>query len=83
LWRHKKVCIVPTNNDVVEHLLKQNDDFKNIIIEQNKIFVEKNQEMHLQNYELQKQTNELNKQNQELQKQILDICKNGCNNTTK
>jgi len=84
LWRHKKVCLPTTNinADVVEQLMKQNDDFKNIIIEQNKIFVEKNQEIHFQNYELQKQTNELHKQNQDLQKQILDICKNGtiCNN---
>jgi hypothetical protein len=79
LWRHKKVCVTTnnTNTAVVEQLMKQNDDFKNIIIEQNKIFVEKNQEIHFQNYELQKQTNELHKQNQELQKQILEICKNG------
>ena len=78
LWRHKKTCALQKHADasIVEQLLQQNHDFKNIIMEQNKMFVG-------QSIDLQKQTNELNKQNQELQKQILDICKNGIitNNT--
>ncbi len=73
LWKHKQKC--NQNTKIVDHLLKQNDDFKNMITEQNKMFLEQSQEM-------QKQTNELHKQNQELQKQILEICKNGIINNT-
>jgi len=71
LWVHSKKC---KNNEeksqtsIIAQLMKQNDEFKNIIIEQNKLFVGQSMEMQ--------------KQNQEMQKQILDICKNGIINTT-
>ena len=73
LWRHKKTCfkneIVKNDNILVEQLLKQNNDFKQLILEQNKLFIGQNQDIQ--------------KQNQELQQQILDVCKNGIiqNNT--
>jgi hypothetical protein len=75
LWKHKQKCSSTQETSLLVQLVKQNDDFKNLLIEQN-------QEINLKNYELQKQTNELQKQNQEMQKQILDICKNGIINTT-
>ena len=67
LWKHKQKCNQNAIN--VDHLLKQNDEFKNMITVQNKMFIEQSQEM-------QKQTIELQKQNSDLQKQILDLCKN-------
>ena len=50
LWRHKKICgqTTTTEPNLVEQLLKQNDDFKNIILEQNKIFVEQNNDLQQQ-----------------------------------
>ena len=50
LWRHKKICGQTTTAEpnLVEQLLKQNDDFKNIILEQNKIFVEQNNDLQQQ-----------------------------------
>ena len=80
LWKHINKChqknIIPqTNNDTIEsnivikQLIQQNDDFKHLILEQNKLFICQNQDIQ--------------KQNQELQQQILDVCKNGIiqNNT--
>jgi hypothetical protein len=75
LWYHENKCckdITLTNNNdsnLVNQLLKQNDDFKQLILEQNKLFIGQNQDIQ--------------KQNQELQQQILDVCKNGIiqNNT--
>jgi hypothetical protein len=55
LWRHKKVCNVGKNDDPVDKdqlilmLIKQNSEFQNMMMEQ--------------------------------QKQILEVCKNGTNNT--
>ena len=63
-----------TIDNIYNIFLKDNFDFKNLILE-----VVKN------NSELQKQTNELQKANQELHKQVLDVCKNSStinNNTT-
>ena len=50
LWRHKKICVQQKQNETVliEQLLKQNDDFKTLIIEQNKLFVEQTQEIQKQ-----------------------------------
>jgi len=50
LWRHKKICgqQKQTETVLIEQLLKQNDDFKTLIIEQNKMFVEQNQEIQKQ-----------------------------------
>jgi hypothetical protein len=80
LWKHKKTCVLPktTDNDVVEQLLKQNDEFKNIIMEQYKLFVGQIG----QTSELQKHNQDMQKQNQEMQKQILDVCKNGIVNNS-
>jgi hypothetical protein len=78
LWSHSKKCKQSKNDDtdIVEQLLKQNNEFKTIILEQNKMFVG-------QSIELQKQTSEIQKQNQDMHKQILEVCKNGiiANNT--
>ena len=74
LWVHSKKCKNTEDTEtisqtsIIAQLMKQNDEFKNIIIEQNKLFVGQSMEMQ--------------KQNQEMQKQILDICKNGIINTT-
>jgi hypothetical protein len=77
LWKHKQKCnSVLSDSSVIDKLLKQNDEFKNLISDQNKMFIEQNQEMKKQSIELQRQ-------NQELQKQILEVCKNGIiSNTT-
>jgi hypothetical protein len=47
LWRHKKCCIInenkPNNTDdtsVIVQLIKQNDEFKTLLLEQNKTIVE-------------------------------------------
>ena len=50
LYRHQSKCkIKETNNqDIVNELKKQNDDFKHLIIEQNKLFVEQNQGLQQQ-----------------------------------
>ena len=71
LWVHSKKCTKIEEKETVKEssiilqLMKQNDDFKNIIIEQNKLFVG--------------QSIDMQKQNNDLQQQILDICKNGIN----
>jgi hypothetical protein len=81
LWKHTNKChqnhIIPQttaietidSNIVIKQLIQQNDDFKHLILEQNKLFIGQNQDIQ--------------KQNQELQQQILDVCKNGIiqNNT--
>jgi hypothetical protein len=46
LWRHKKKCFQEPN--LVNQLLKQNDDFKQLILEQNKMFIFQNQELQKQ-----------------------------------
>jgi hypothetical protein len=87
LWRHKKNCIKNENDkndtNLVEQLLKQNDDFKHLILEQNKMFIGQNQDIQKQTIDIQKQNQDIQKQNHDLQQQILDVCKNGIiqNNT--
>jgi hypothetical protein len=69
LWKHKKKCLekCETNNNIISepfnitpemilNVIQQNQDFKNLLIEQNK-------------------------KNQELQNQMLEVIKNGTNNT--
>jgi hypothetical protein len=73
LWVHSKKCNnveekETTDTSIILQLMKQNDEFKNIILQQNKLFVG--------------QSIEMQKQNQDLQKQILDICKNGIINNS-
>jgi hypothetical protein len=65
LWKHKKTCKPQEPADEKEMfglLLKDNTEFKNLVLE-----VMKN------NTELQKQNHELQKQNQDLNKQVLDV----------
>jgi hypothetical protein len=62
LWKHKKKCLIEINKssnilesqnitpDIVLNVIQQNQEFKNLLVEQNK-----------QNFELQKQHNELQK----------------------
>jgi hypothetical protein len=58
LWRHRKKCIVNHNDfinedlefdisdsNVMLHILKQNDEFKQLIIEQNKTILEQNSKL--------------------------------------
>jgi hypothetical protein len=73
LWYHEKKCVIPSQNIVLEPIVKENKDteikvLKNLVLE-----VVKN------NTELQKQTNELQKQNQDFQLQMLEICKTSNN----
>ena len=68
LWKHSKQCAIDdftkTNSDetLMMSILKDNTEFKNIVLDIVK-----------QNLELNKQNVELNKQNQDLNKQVLDI----------
>jgi hypothetical protein len=73
LWVHSKKCNNieekgTADTSIILQLMKQNDEFKSIILEQNKLFVGQSVEMQ--------------KQNQDLQKQILEICKNGIINNS-
>jgi hypothetical protein len=70
LCKHKIKCtknqdtvITTTDSNMFSQILKQNDDFKHLILEQNKMFIGQNQDIQ--------------KQNHDLQQQILDVCKNG------
>ena len=76
LWKHKQKCKLMKYNKENEEDYKEDDDsdvkmLTNLVLE----VVKQNQELICQNTESQKQ-------NQELQKHMLDICKNGTNNTT-
>jgi hypothetical protein len=74
LWRHEKTCTyepesekitkIYEKEDIIEVLLKENLDFKNLLLE-----IVKN------NTELQKQNQEFQKQNREFQKQLLELYK--------
>ena len=53
LYRHQTKCKInqpnaEMNQNIVTELIKQNDDFKHLIIEQNKLFVEQNQGLQQQ-----------------------------------
>jgi hypothetical protein len=75
LWRHKKKCSVENNefNNTYESFNITPDMIINVI-QQNQEFKGLLMEQNKQNFELQKQNNEL-------QKQMLEVIKNGTNNT--
>ena len=55
LWRHKKTCVIISNKDdlnnelkqqqLIEYLLKENAEFKQLMIDQNKQMIEQNKQM--------------------------------------
>jgi hypothetical protein len=45
LWRHKKKCEQKPDTNLVIQLLKQNDEFKSLIIDQNKTILEQNSQL--------------------------------------
>jgi hypothetical protein len=59
-----------SNNDMIQVLIKENSDFKSIIME-----------MLKSNSDLVKSNTDIQKQNHDIQKQMLELCKNN-NNTT-
>ena len=73
LWYHEKKCkaeqdnivlsITENDNNLLSVILKENSEFKNLVLE----VVKNNSELLKQNQEFQKQTQELNKQ-------VLDVC---------
>ena len=84
LWKHNKICnekkeILPenvivqdsSNNNIVHLLIKENSDFKNMLMD-----------MMKSNTDLVKNNTDLQKQNQDIQKQMLELCKNNNSNTT-
>jgi hypothetical protein len=54
-----------SNNDIIQVLLKENSDFKNMLID-----------MMKSTTDLVKNNTDLQKQNQDIQKQMLEVCKN-------
>ena len=88
LWRHKKKCLPTTEPPQEEHthslddmqvptnlifeLIKQNQEFKQLLIDQNKIVTDQNKQLY-----------EKHEENIDLQKQLLDVVKDGktINNT--
>jgi hypothetical protein len=87
LWRHKKKCISENKNTKIEeniennehiitpeliiNIIQQNQEFKDLLIEQNK-----------QNYELQKQMLEISKNNNNNTTNINNLNNNNSNNKT-
>ena len=66
LWKHSKICTIDKkDNNTIQSILSDNEQFKQIILQVVK-----------SNTELQKQHNEIQLQNSELQKQMLEVCKN-------
>ena len=45
LWRHKKKCEKEPDSNLIIQLLKQNDEFKHLIIDQNKTILEQNSQL--------------------------------------
>ena len=84
LWKHNKICnekkeVLPenvivqdsSNNELVNLLIKENSDFKNMLMD-----------MMKNTTDLVKNNTDLQKQNQDIQKQMLELCKNNNSNTT-
>ena len=81
LWNHQKKCLSESaikqnteNNEselkeLVVKLMNENNEIKNMMVQENT-------KLQKQNYELQKQNQDILKQSGELQKQVLDVCKN-------
>jgi len=42
LWKHKQKCTSNEETSLIVQLMKQNDDFKNLLLEQNKTIIEQN-----------------------------------------
>jgi hypothetical protein len=96
LWRHKKKCNnyddtsvdvdvdnyskLNLSSQIFIELMKQNSDFKELLIEQHKYILEQNK----QNTEFKELLVEQNKQNQNLQNHFIELAKeksmNNCNN---
>ena len=86
LWYHEKKCnnnepvinevsdevYDKVDNNLINIILKENTDFKNLVLQ----VVKNNSELLQQNQEYQKQNQEYQKQNQEYQKQMLEVCQN-------
>jgi hypothetical protein len=88
LFNHKKKCVPPTETpqeevahslddmqvptNLIFELIKQNQEFKQLLIDQNKIVTEQNKQLY-----------EKHEENIDLQKQLLDVVKDGktINNT--
>jgi hypothetical protein len=86
LWNHSKKCIqvsidfeestpspddiqIPTN--IIIELIKQNQEFKQLVLDQNKIVAEQNKQLH-----------DKHEENIDLQKQLLEVAKNSNVNNT-
>ena len=70
LWKHKKICAIiekPTNQDnmlnVILEVVKQNQEFKELMVEQNKTFIDQNNELQNQIIELCKNNNNITNNN--------------------
>ena len=76
LWKHKKKCSIENNviNNKYDESFNITPDMIINVIQQNQEFKGLLMEQNKQNFELQKQNNEL-------QKQMLEVIKNGTNNT--
>ena len=76
LWKHDKLCCYRDNNAIKSSNIDDSIELKQLVVklmnENNEI---KNM-MVQENVKLQKQNYELQKQNQDFQKQVLEVCKN-------
>ena len=63
LWRHNKICLSYTNNNVIQ-----------LLINENKELINENKEFKNENKEIKNIIIELVKSNNELQKQMIDVC---------
>jgi hypothetical protein len=88
LWKHSQKCVPPTETpqeelthslddmqvptNLIFELIKQNQEFKQLLIDQNKIVTDQNKQLY-----------EKHEENIDLQKQLLDVVKDGktINNT--
>ena len=95
LWKHKKVCnngppifdtqicyppIVDASNNIIIELLKQNNEFKELLIEQNKKLIEIAEKGQTTNNIINNNTNTINNNNQfNLQFFLNETCKDALN----
>jgi hypothetical protein len=83
LWKHKQKCFLYENkscnniNNSNTNILYKEKDANDVSVLTNLVL-----EVVKQNQELIYQNNESQKYNQELQKHVIELCKNGTNNTT-
>jgi hypothetical protein len=76
LWRHKKNCVELNNSQLIIELLKQNTEFKELIIEQNKQLIELSKEKNITNTCY---NNNITNNNFNLQVFLNEKCKNALN----